>query len=122
MTDPIVNLMLTYGPLGAIAIVFFRSYFDDKKRSDDFDAKRMEHEKQMAVIMADATKVIQGNHEIVKDTRSIHDDMDLTLVEINQSLVRMSSEMTRCNDANSTVKTDLQRIIAMLDGLIRGNK
>ena len=72
--------------------------------------------------MADATKVIQGNHDVVNDTKQMHIDMNDTLVEINQSLVRLSSEMTRCNDANSTVKTDLQRIIAMLDGLIRGNK
>ena len=122
MTAEALNLLFTYGPLGVIAVVFFTGYFDDKKTSKEFDTKRMEHEKQLAVIMSDATKVIQNNHDLVKDTRSIHDDMDQTLVEINQSLVRMSSEMARCNDANSTVKTDLQHIIAMLDGLIRGNK
>ena len=117
-----LNLFLTYGPLGVIAVVFFTGYWDDKKNREAFDSKRMEHEKQMAVIIAEATKTINGNHEVIKDTRSIHDDMDQTLVEINQSLVRISSEMVRCNDANSTVKTDLQHIIAMLDGLIRGNK
>ena len=114
-----LNLLLTYGPLGAIAVVFFRGYFDDKKRNEAFDAKRMEHEKQMAVIIAEATKVINSNHEIVKDTRSIHDDMDQTLVEINQSLVWISSEITKNCVDNDEIKKDLRHIVAQVDGILK---
>ena len=119
MTAEALNLLFTYGPLGVIAVVFFTGYFDDKKTSKEFDTKRMEHEKSMAVIMSDATKVINSNHEIVKDTRSIHDDMDQTLVEINQSIVRISSELTKNCVDNDEIKKDLRHIVAQVDGILK---
>ena len=56
MDPAAVTTLFTYGPLGIIAWVFFTGYFDDKKRSEAFDAKRMKHEKSMAVIIAEATQ------------------------------------------------------------------
>ena len=119
MIDPAVTTLFTYGPLGIIAWVFFTGYFDDKKRSEAFDSKRMEHEKSMAVIIAEATKAINGNHEIVKDTKQMHIDMDDTLTGINQSIVRISSELTKNCVDNDDIKKDLRHIVAQVDGILK---
>lgn len=119
MIDPAVTTLFTYGPLGVIAWVFFTGYFDDKKRSEAFDSKRMEHEKSMAVIIAEATKAINGNHEIVKDTKQMHIDMDDTLTGINQSIVRISSELTKNCVDNDDIKKDLRHIVAQVDGILK---
>ena len=119
MIDPAVTTLFTYGPLGIIAWVFFTGYFDDKKRSEAFDSKRMEHEKSMAVIIAEATKTINGNHEVVKDTKQMHIDMDDTLTGINQSIVRISSELTKNCVDNDDIKKDLRHIVAQVDGILK---
>ena len=114
-----LNLLLTYGPLGVIAVVFFTGYWEDKKNREAFDSKRMEHEKSMAVIIAEATKTINGNHEIVEDAKQMHIDMDQTLVEINQSIVRISSELTKNCVDNDDIKKDLRHIVAQVDGILK---
>ena len=114
-----LNLLLTYGPLGVIAWVFFKGYWEDKKNREAFDSKRMEHEKSMAVIIAEATKTINGNHEIVKDTKQMHIDMDDTLTGINQSIVRISSELTKNCVDNDEIKKDLRHIVAQVDGILK---
>ena len=119
MTAEALNLLFTYGPLGVIAVVFFTGYFDDKKTSKEFDTKRMEHEKQLAVIIAEATKTINGNHEVVKDAKQMHIDMDDTLTGINQSIVRISSELTKNCVDNDEIKKDLRHIVAQVDGILK---
>ena len=114
-----LNLLLTYGPLGVIAVVFFTGYWEDKKNREAFDSKRMEHEKSMAVIIAEATKTINGNHEVVKDTKQMHIDMDDTLTGINQSIVRISSELTKNCVDNDDIKKDLRHIVAQVDGILK---
>ena len=114
-----LNLLLTYGPLGVIAVVFFTGYWEDKKNREAFDSKRMEHEKSMAVIIAEATKAINGNHEIVKDTKQMRIDMDDTLTGIDQSIVRISSELTKNCVDNDDIKKDLRHIVAQVDGILK---
>ena len=77
---------------------FFTGYFDDKKRSEAFDAKRMEHEKSMAVIIAEATKTINGNQEIVKD---------------------ITSELSKTCGQNDSIMSDLRHIVAQVDTITK---
>ena len=119
MDPAAVTTLFTYGPLGIIALVFFTGYFDDKKRSEAFDTKRMEHEKSMAVIIAEATKTINGNHEIVKDTKQMHIDMDDTLTGINQNIVRITSELSKTCGQNDSIMSELRHIVAQVDTITK---
>ena len=119
MDPAAVTTLFTYGPLGIIAWVFFTGYFDDKKRSEAFDAKRMEHEKSMAVIIAEATKAINGNHEIVKDAKQMHIDMDDTLTGINQNIVRITSELSKTGGQNDSIMSELRHIVAQVDTITK---
>lgn len=74
--------LANYGALTFIAVAFFRGYWKDKEQAYDFNKKVLEFQERMGAILNDSNATIKGNHEIVKDTRSMHSLMDEKIEEI----------------------------------------
>lgn len=93
MEQQITNLLANYGVLGIIAVVFFRGYFDDKKKSYEFNEKVLAFQKEMAVILNKSNETLEGNHLIIKDTRIIHDDMNERIDEIFKKMATCDNQV-----------------------------
>lgn len=93
MEEMTMNILANYGVLGLIAIVFFRGYFEDKKKGYEFDEKVLEFQERMGVILNDSNATIKGNHEIIKDTKSMHSLMDEKIEEIMKRMATAENQV-----------------------------
>ena len=93
MEDATFNLLANYGVLGLIAIVFFRGYFEDKKRNYEFNEKALAFQERMGVLLNDSNITIKGDHDIIKDTKAMHDLMDKKIEEIMKKMATAENQV-----------------------------
>ena len=93
MEELTMNLLANYGVLGLIAVVFFRGYFEDKKKAYEFNEKVLAFQERMGAILNDSTTTIQGNHTIIKDTKAMHDLMDKKIDEIMKKMATAENQV-----------------------------
>ena len=86
MTETMIGAVLNYGVLGVIAVIFLKSYYEDKGDSKKFKEKLLDNEKQMAVILSQTVETVAKNNSIIKNTESMHKEMDRKLEEIDEKL------------------------------------
>lgn len=80
-----------------IAYVFFKGYFEDKKKSYEFNEKVLIFQKEMAVILNQAKTTIEDNNDLNKDARVIHSSMD-------NKIERIFDEMATAQSQNELIK------------------
>ena len=93
MEDATFNLLANYGVLGLIAIVFFRGYFEDKKRNYEFNEKVLAFQERMGSILNESTSTLKGNHVIIRDTQQMHDIMDKKIAEIMDKMATAENQV-----------------------------
>ncbi len=93
MEEMTANLIANYGVLGMIAIVFFRGYYEDKKRAYEFNEKVLAFQERMGEILNDSTVTMKGNHSIIKDTKTMHDVMDRKIDEIMKKMATAENQV-----------------------------
>ena len=93
MEDATFNLLANYGVLGLIAIVFFRGYFEDKKRNYEFNEKVLAFQERMGSILNESTSTLKGNHVIIRDTKQMHDIMDKKIAEIMDKMATAENQV-----------------------------
>ena len=106
MQDAVLNQLLNYGILGVIAIVFFKDYYDGKRealkaeerrivRETDLEKLRLEHERALAVVLSQSTAVVTENQTIIKDTKRMHEDMDMAIERIELKIDDLTEKITQ---------------------------
>ena len=93
MEEMTINLIANYGVLGMIAFVFFRGYYEDKKRAYEFNEKVLTFQERMGEILNDSTVTLKGNHRIIKDTKTMHDVMDRKIDEIMKKMATAENQV-----------------------------
>lgn len=93
MEDVTFNILANYGVLGLIAIVFFRGYFEDKKRNYEFNEKVLAFQERMGILLNDSNITIKGNHDIIKDTKAMHDLMDEKIIDIMKRMATAENQV-----------------------------
>ena len=106
MQDAVLNQLLNYGILGVIAIVFFKDYYDGKRealkaeerrivRETDLEKLRLEHERALAVVLSQSTAVVTENQTIIKDTKRMHEDMDMAIERIELKIDDLTEKIAQ---------------------------
>ena len=106
MQDAILDQLLNYGVLGVIFIVFFKDYFDKQKRDSATEERRiirdaeseklrLEHERALAVVLSQSTTVVTENQTIIKDTKRMHEDMDMAIERIELKIDDLTEKITQ---------------------------
>ena len=101
MDPSTLNQLLNYGVLGVIAIVFFKDYFEKQKRDTQTEErrierealgenKRLEHERALAIILNESTTAVTENQRVIKDTKRMHEDLDITIDRIESKIDELS--------------------------------
>ena len=93
MEEITMNILANYGVLGLIAIVFFRGYFEDKKKGYEFNEKVLEFQERMGVILNDSNATIKGDQEIIRDAKSMHSLMDEKIEEIMKRMATAENQV-----------------------------
>ena len=93
MEDAAFNLLANYGVLGLIAIVFFRGYFEDKKRNYEFNEKVLAFQERMGSILNESTSTLKGNQVIIRDTQQMHDILDKKIAEIMDKMATAENQV-----------------------------
>ena len=93
MEDATFNLLANYGVLGLIAIVFFRGYFEDKKRNYEFNEKVLAFQERMGSILNESTSTLKGNQVIIRDTQQMHDILDKKIAEIMDKMATAENQV-----------------------------
>lgn len=89
MTEAMVGAILNYGVLGVIAVIFLKSYYEDKEDSKRFKENLLDNEKQMAIILSQTMDTVAKNNSIIKNTENMHKEMDEKLEKIENTLNRL---------------------------------
>lgn len=121
MQDIVLDQLLNYGILGVIAIVFFKDYYDGKKeaikaeerriiRETESEKVRLDHEKALAVVLSQSTTVVTENQAIIKDTKRMHEDMDMAIERIELKIDDLTEKISQDNAKQLEVITTLQWI------------
>ena len=121
MQDIVLDQLLNYGILGVIAIVFFKDYYDGKKeaikaedrriiRETESEKVRLDHEKALAVVLSQSTTVVAENQAIIKDTKRMHEDMDMAIERIELKIDDLTEKINQDNAKQLEVITTLQWI------------
>lgn len=106
MQDAILDQLLNYGVLGVIFVVFFKDYFDKQKRDSAAEERRivrdaeserlrLEHERALAVVLSQSTSVVTENQTIIKDTKRMHEDMDMAIERIELKIDDLTEKITQ---------------------------
>lgn len=100
-----------------IAFVFFTGYFQDKQDDKEYRLKQIEHETQLAVILNKNTETVKSNHDVIKDTKLMHLEMDKTIKEIEKAisiLMKRDGVLTANQTEMITALNDLRNLITQL--------
>lgn len=128
MDPSTLNQLLNYGVLGVIAIVFFKDYFEKQKRDTQTEErrierealgenKRLEHERALAVILNESTTAVTENQRVIKDTKRMHEDLDITIDRIESKIDELSDTISRNEGQHLEVLSTLLWIKETLRGL-----
>ena len=118
MNVAIETALVNYGVLGIIAVVFFKQYFDDKKETKEFKSKQMEHEKEMAVILNDATRATTDYKEVIKDTRVIHDELDIVINQINSGIEVINTKIDEAHRQDKELRESVVGLKGSVEKLL----
>lgn len=121
MEPATLNQLLNYGVLGVIAIVFFKDYFDKQKRDSlveerriirdlETEKARLEHERALAVVLSQSTSVVVENQSIIKDTKRMHEDMDMAIERIEVKIDDLTEKLAQDEIKQLEVISTLQWI------------
>lgn len=128
MDPSTLNQLLNYGVLGVIAVVFFKDYFEKQKRDSQAEERRierdtsietarLEHERALAIILSESTNAVTQNQEVIKGTKRMHEDMDITIERIESKIDELSEKISQEEVKQLEVLSTLLWIKETLRGL-----
>ena len=128
MDPSTLNQLLNYGVLGAIAVVFFKDYFEKQKRDSEAEERRierdtsietarLEHERALAIILSESTNAVTQNQEVIKGTKRMHEDMDIAIERIESKIDELSEKISQEEVKQLEVLSTLLWIKETLRGL-----
>ena len=84
--EQLITVMVEQGITAVLAIVFIITYFGDKKDSKEYRITQLEHEKDLAIIMRDSTRIMDDLKVVTDTSVEIHKDLDSRVRSIDEKL------------------------------------
>lgn len=87
--DQLFKVLVEQGLSTVLAMVFIFSYFDDKKNDKEYKILQLEHEKELAVIMRDSSRIMEDLKVINDETVTVHRDLDTRVKSLDDKLNKL---------------------------------
>ena len=63
--------------------------------TQNLEKLRLEHERALAVVLSQSTSVVTENQTIIKDTKRMHEDMDMAIERIELKIDDLTEKITQ---------------------------
>ena len=89
--EEITTLLLNYGILGIIALFYFKNNREDREEKKEMHEKQTEQTERVIT-------VIENNSNLIRETRTIHTNMDNTIKEMQADIEYIKTQLDKNDD------------------------